>query len=100
MKVYCNMHGNYCNDIFAIDDQWELDQCIHPLLLPLYKDNRVPDYVKSGWTKLSDDLWCDNNMVPWPNGIPSGPTPSDPNYTGPWPIPEEQEPEVPEEQSE
>lgn len=99
MKKYCNMIDDWCSDQFVIGDEWNLEDCIHPDLLPLYKDNPVPDYVGAGWTRGKDDVWSDIAGVKWPNGIPSGPTPFDPNYTGPWPIPKE-ETEAPEEQSE
>lgn len=94
MKVYCNMVGNYCRDTMDLFDDWNIEDCIHPSLLPLYKDNLVPSYVRAGWTIGEDGVWSDRNKVRWPDGIPEGPTPDDPNYTGPWPIVEEQ-PEQP-----
>lgn len=101
MKYYCNMHGNRCGDVFIVQDGYELEECIHPLLVPVYKDHEVPSYVKGNWTIGEDGVWSDSYSVPWPDGKPSGPTPDDPTYSGPWPVPEEEveEPETPEEPS-
>lgn len=96
MKYYCNMIGNLCRDVFIIPDDVPLEECIHPNFLPLYQGNEVPSYVGSNWTVDSQGLWSDPLGVAWPNGVPSGPTLFDPNYTGPWP-PTEEQPEEPSE---
>lgn len=99
MKSYCNMQGNLCRDVFIIFDEWNLEECIHPSLLPLYEGNQVPSYVGSQWRLDEDGVWVDRYGVRWPNDVPEGPTPDDPNYNGPWPIVKEGT-ETPEELSE
>lgn len=99
MQYFCNMQDNVCMDVFTILDSFDLIDCIHPSLYPLYKGNKVPSYVSGLWTIDSQGVWSDPVGVRWPNGVPDGITPYDPNYTGPWPIPQE-EPETPEEVSE